>query len=337
MSEKYFTRRKFLQFGGGGLSIFFLFKYFSNFTEKVKISFQSSFLPPSFKKSMPKKWKKQNINFDQIKLVKHQKKILDSDFILINDGWTDIINFENYQNFKNLSLLDKLDRRSNIFLNTFKQEKREKLFPIGVIPYALLIKSNTNLINAAEDSWNFLFSKNLTGKIIFPKSPRILISIAEASDNKDSLGKLKSQAMMYEDKNALNWLINSEACLAIVPYSLCYKYPKIDPRISIVFPKQGVPLMWYFILTKSKVNNEKLVSWINSLEKKSNIDRFSNQGWYLPFNNDYSQSKFNQSLKSEVSLTAPSKECWEKSWSLDPLDNQSKVNYEKLWNESLTP
>ena len=337
MSAKYFTRRQFLQFGGGGLSIFFLLRYFLNFSEKVRISFQSSFLPISFKKALPKKWKKQNINFDQIKLVKYQQKILDSDFIIVNDGWADSINFENYQNLKTSSLLNKLDSRSNLFLNTFEQDKREKLFPIGVIPYSVLIKNNTELINAAKESWDFLFSKNLTGKIIFPKSPRILISMAEEIDSKDALRKLKSQAMMYEDKNALNWLLNSEACLAIVPYSLCYKYPKIDPRISIVFPKQGVPLMWNFILTKSKLNNEKLVEWINSLEKKRTIDRLSSQGWYLPFKNAYSQSKFNQSLTAQVTLNGPSKECWAKSWSIDSLDNQSKGNYEKLWNEALTP
>ncbi len=337
MSEKYFTRRQFLQFGGGVLSLFTLFKFFNDFSKKVKISFQSSFLPISFKKTFPKKWKKQEINFAEFKSEKYNNKILDSDFTLINDGWIDIINFENYQNINFLSLLDKLDQRSENFLNTFDEDKRNKLFPIGVIPYAVLIKNNKDLINSAHQSWDFLLSKKLTGKIIFPQSPRIIMSIANTIGVKNSIGKLKSQAMMFEDKNSLNWLINSEDSLAIVPYSLCYKYPKIDSRITIVFPKKGVPLMWNFILTKSKKNKEILIEWINSLEKNRTIDKLSNQGWYLPFKNDYSQSKFKQPIKSNIFSLGPSKECWENSWSLHPINSQRKINYEKLWNESLIP
>ena len=334
MSEKYFTRRQFLQFGGGGLSFFFLFRLIINFSKKVKISFQSSFLPISFKKTLPKKWEKQKINFAEFKSEGNNSKLLDSDFTLINDGWIDIINFDNYQNINYLSLLDKLDDRSSNFLNTFDEDKRSKLLPIGVVPYAVLIKNNKDLINSANESWDFLLSKNLKGKIIFPQSPRIVMSIADEIDDKNSLGKLKSQAMMFEDKNSLNWFINSEDSLAIVPYSLCYKYPKIDSRISIVFPKQGVPLMWNFMLTRSTNNKDILIDWINSLEKKRTIDKLSSQGWYLPFNSDYLQSKH----KSErFPISGPSEECWENSWSFPSLTNEQKINLENFWNESLTP
>ena len=337
MSEKYFTRRQFLQFGGGGLSFFFLFKFFSNLPKKVKISFQSSFLPISLKKTLPKRWEKQRINFAKIKSEKNNNKLLDSDFTLINDGWLDIINFENYQNINYSSLLDKLDERSENFLNTFDEDKRNKLFPIGVVPYAVLIKNNKDLINSANESWDFLLSKNLTGKVIFPQSPRIVMSIAKTIDGNNSLGRLKNQAMMYEDQNSLNWLINSEDSLAIVPFSLCYKYPKIDSRISIVFPKQGVPLMWNFMLTQSKNNKEILIEWINTLEKNRTMEKLSNQGWYLPFKKYYTQRKFNQPNKSKIDSFGPSKECWDNSWSFPDLTNLQKTNLKNYWNESLIP
>jgi len=47
--------------------------------------------------------------------------------------------------------------------------------------------------------------------------------------------------MLFDDKNMLYWLINSDAIVAIVPYSLCSKYLNIDPRLSLVFPSQGAP------------------------------------------------------------------------------------------------
>ena len=63
--------------------------------------------------------------------------------------------------------------------------------------------------------------------------------------------------------------------------------------ISIVFPDKGVPLIWNFLLSKSKINNQILIDWIKFFEKRIIVDELANQGWYLPFNNEFSQSKYN--------------------------------------------
>ena len=118
------------------------------------------------------------------------------------------------------------------------------------------------------------------------------MSIAKKINSSNPLKKLKNQAMVFDDKNMLNWLINSDASVAIVPYSLCSKYLKIDPRLSLVFPSQGVPLMWHFLLSRSNLNSAILIKWIKSLENKSIVDKLVSQGWYLPFKSDYSQSKY---------------------------------------------
>ena len=227
-----------------------------------------------------------------------------------------------------------MDKRSIDFLGSFNQNQRSKLFPIGVVPYTIIIKNNKELINAARTSWDFLLSKKLIGKIIFPQSPRIILSIAQKINSSNSLKKLKSQAMLFDDKNMLNWLINSDAIVAIVPYSLCSKYLKIDPRLSLVFPNQGVPMMWYFLLSRSNLNNAILFKWIKSLENKSIVDKLVSQGWYLPFNSDYLQSKY----KTEMLPTSgPSEKCWENSWSFPVLTNEQKINLKNIWNESLSP
>ena len=141
--------------------------------------------------------------------------------------------------------------------------------------------------------------------------------------------------MLFDDQNSINWLINSEALIAIVPYSQCIKYVKVDSRLSIVFPNKGVPLIWNFILSKSKINNQILSNWIKSFENKATIDELANQGWYLPFNSEYSQNKYN--INSKDNNFGPSKLCWENSWSLSPINNKEKSNLENLWYKSLTP
>jgi len=332
MFSKFATRREFLNCGK--LSLLFFLNSCSNLPNKVKIALQNSFYPESFKDTIPKDWKQEKINFENIKLQKNRNIIFDSDFTLINDGWITSIDFTEFEKINEYQLIENLDKRSIDYLASFNQNQRSKLFPIGVVPYTIVIKNNKELINSARTSWDFLLSKKLTGKIIFPQSPRIILSIAKKINSSNSLKKLKDQAMVFDDKNMLNWLINSDACVAIVPYSLCSKYLKIDPRLSLVFPSQGVPLMWHFILSRSNLKNQILIKWIKSLENKSIVDKLVSEGWYLPFNSDYLQNKY----KSEISpLAGPSKKCWDNSWSFPVLTNEEKINLENSWNESLPP
>ena len=332
MFSKFATRREFLNFGK--LSLLFLLNSCGNLSNKVKIALQNSFYTESFKDTIPKDWKQEKINFESIQLQKNRNAIFNSDFTLINDGWITSIDFAQFEKINEYQLIENLDNRSIDFLGSFNQNLRSKLFPLGVVPYTIIIKNNKELINSARTSWDFLLSKKLTGKIIFPQSPRIILSIAQKINSSNSLKKLKSQAMLFDDKNMLNWLINSDACVAIVPYSLCSKYLKIDPRLSLVFPRQGVPLMWHFLLSRSNLNNIILTKWIKSLEKKTTVDKLVSQGWYLPFNSYYLQSKY----KSEIfPFSGPSKECWENSWSFPVLTKEQKINLENFWNNSLTP
>jgi len=332
MLSKFATRREFLNYGK--FSLLFLLNSCSNLTNNVKIALQNSFYPKSLRDTIPKDWKQEKINFENIKLQKNRRIIYNSDFTLINDGWITSIDFAEFEKINEYKLIENLDKRSIDYLGSFNQNQRSKLFPIGVVPYTIIIKNNKELINSARTSWDFLLSKKLRGKIIFPQSPRIILSIAKKINSSKSLKKLKNQAMVFDDKNMLNWLINSEACVAIVPYNLCSKYLKIDPRLSLVFPSQGVPLMWHFILTRSNLKNQILIKWIKSLENKSIVDKLINAGWYLPFNSDYLQSKY----KSEIYPTSgPSKKCWDNSWSFPVLTNEQKINLENSWNESLTP
>jgi len=332
MFSKFANRREFLNYGK--LSLLFLLNSCSNLPNNLKIALQNSFYPKSFKDTIPKDWKQEKINFENIKLQKNRNIILNSDFTLINDGWITSIDFEEFEKINEYQLIENLDKRSIDYLGSFNQNQRSKLLPIGVVPYTIVIKNNKELINSARNSWDFLLSKKLMGKIIFPKSPRIMLSIAEKINASNSLKKIKNQAMVFDDKNMLNWLINSDACVAIVPYYLCSKYLKIDPRLSLVFPSQGVPLMWHFILSRSNLKNQILIKWIKSLENKSIVDKLVSEGWYLPFNSDYLQNKY----KSEIyPISGPSKECWDNSWSFPFLTNEEKIILENSWNEFLTP
>jgi len=329
MFNKFSNRREFLRYGW--LSILLFLNSCSNSSKSVSLALQKSFYPESFKETIPNFWEQKKVNFGNVDLEKNKNIILNSDFTLINDGWINNLNFDEFAEIKKLTLYENLDNRSIKFLNTFETNKKNKMFPVGVIPYAIIIKNNREIIKEATESWDFLLSKRLTKKIILPASPRIIISIAEKIQSSNSLAKLKSQAMLFDDQNSLNWLINSDACIAIVPFSLCSKYLKMDSRLSIVFPNQGVPLMWHFILSKSDSNYEILVRWINSLKNSSTVNNLSSQGWYLPFKNSLIKSN-KKSMKTKY--FGPSYKCWDNSWSFPVLTNAQKIKFERFWKQS---
>ena len=95
MLKRYLTRRQFLNHGK--LSLLFLLSSCSNFSKKIRISYQRSFYPQSLKNTLPESWQQESINFSELSLEKNQIKLSTSDFILINDGWLDSINFENFR------------------------------------------------------------------------------------------------------------------------------------------------------------------------------------------------------------------------------------------------
>ena len=180
-------------------------------------------------------------------------------------------------------------------------------------------------------------SKDLIGKMILPNSPRILISIAERINNKNAFEAIFNQGNIYDDINAIDWLINTDAALAILPLTICEKYQKIDSRLSIVFPNQGVPLMWNFLLINNNFDQTLLVNWIDKLLERSSLNKLIKDGLYLPFNNQYIQSKYTDMIKSARLLNRPSEECWRNSWSFNSIKESEKAELEKIWKQSLAP
>ena len=334
MFSKYLTRRDLIKFGS--LSFLSLLSSCGSSERKIKIILENSFYPKAFQDAIPNSWQIENINIEDIQRKKNFREISDTELTLVNDGWLNRIDFNDFIEFNNF-LFEKLDKRAIDFLKNFEENQKNKLFPIGVVPYAIIIKNNRDLINSARRSWDFLLSEKLSKKIIFPQSPRLIISIAKKIKTTQSLAKLKNQAKLFDDRNSLNWLINSDACVAIVPYSNCSKYLKIDSRLSIVFPKQGVPLIWYFALSRSNLSNEILLNLIKLLKSKSTVDKLSDEGWYLPIRNDYSQTKYKFKNSQTSQISGPSQECWTNSWSLPPLTSSQKLNLENYWNQSSTP
>jgi len=331
MLNNQLTRKKFLNIAK--LSVLFLLTSCKGLSKKISISFYKDFLPVSFINLLPKSWRKVNLNYGDDKL---NKNFRDKDIILINDGWISRLEFQYFSDISD-PLLNYLDQRSKNYLRTWKLPERKKIYPFGVIPYAVIIKNNERYKITNKNNWDFLLSKDFTGKMILPNSQRILISIAERINNKNSIKAIINQKNIYDDTNAIDWLINTDAVLAILPLTICEKYLKIDSRLSIVFPNQGVPLMWNLLLIKNDFNQTLLKDWIDRLLERNSLNKLIKDGLYLPFNNEYFKSSSKHTSKYARLLNRPSEECWRNSWSFNSLRESEKVELEELWKKSLAP
>ena len=331
MKNKQLTRKKFLDIAK--LSVLFLLTSCNGLSRKISIGLYKNFLPVSFINLLPKTWKKENLNYKE---DNSNKNFRNKDLILINDGWLSRVDLKLFDAISE-PLINYLDERSKYYLSNWKLFEQKKLYPIGVIPYAVIIKNNERYKITNKNNWDFLLSKDLIGKMILPNSPRILISIAERINNKNAMKAIFNKGNIYDDINAIDWLINTDAVLAILPLTICEKYLKIDSRLSIVFPNQGVPLMWNFLLINNNFNQALLLNWIDKLIDRNSINKLIKDGLYLPFNNEYIQSKYKYSSKSASLLNRPSEECWRNSWSFNSLKESEKVEFEKIWKDLLAP
>ena len=331
MINNLFNRRKFLNIAK--LSVLFLVTSCKGLSKKISIVFYKNFFPISFVDSFPRSWKKENLNYKTDNL---KKNLRDKDLVLINDGWLSKLEIKNFNDIGS-PLLNRLDDRSKNYLSNLELLESKKLYPIGVVPYAIIIKNNERYKITRKNNWDFLLSRDFIGKMILPSSPRILISLAERVNNQNAIKAIINQDNIYDDKNAIDWLLNTDAVLAILPLTICKRYLKIDSRLSIVFPNQGVPLMWNFLLINNNFNQALLMSWIQKLLDKKICNKLLKDGFYLPFDNAYIQSSYSNKIEDKIFLNRPSKECWQNSWSFNYLKKSEKVELEKIWKKSLAP
>jgi len=336
MINKFLSRRKFINITK--LSFLFLLSSCRNFSERVNIAFQKKLYPLQFIDLIPNLWQQKAISLNKFTKNSNFEDLEKIDLLLINDGWLNKVNFDDFENI-NPYLLSKLDDRSKTYLSNYDQSKQNKLMPIGINPYAVIIKNNKNYKIDNNVSWDFLFSKDLKGKIILPKSTRIVLSIMQRIKNKNLLQNFANQEFIYDDKNSLDLLVNTDAIIGIIPLSLSQKYLKIDSRLSILFPNDGVPLIWNFAMIKSSMNLKEFSDWIDLLLEPKTINRLVKAGWYLPFQtvNKDQQNNYNIDQLSSSNNAIPSKKCWDNSWSFSPLDPQEKKELETFGNNLLTP
>ena len=257
-----------------------------------------------------------------------------SDLLVLNDGWISNLPFDSLKEIKVTNIRDQLSNQANSFLEGLGKDYKNRIFPLAVSPWVIIFRNEDSLALQNKNSWEVILSDKLSNQIVFPNSPYLLISIAKKIGFGNDLSKIKSQAKLFDDRNALNWVISGRANAAILPLSSCVDNLVEDPRLSIILPKEGSPLNWTVLASPGSSSQPFPSDWFDLLWGTTYSKRLRRKGFFPPTGLIDLSSKNIRIPQKYQSIFFPEESVWNACWSLPILSFEDKKELALIWNNS---
>ena len=326
-------RRDFIKYGL--ISSLFLLSGCSTSKQKLILRGVYKSFPSEFLNSLSTAWE-----FFPVKDVGLQKNpyastlLEKTDLLVLNEGWVSNLPFDSLQEIYASDISNDFSMKTSLFLDGLGEDYKNRIFPLAVSPWVILFRNEDSLALRNKNSWEVLFSNALTNQIVFPNSPYLLISIVKKIGFVNDFSKLKSQAKLFDDRNALNWVISGRANAAVLPLSSCVDILMKDPRLSILLPQEGSPLNWT-VLASPEISPEPFpTDWFDLLWGEKYLRRVIRKGFFPPTSfSDLRRKNINVSQRYQ-SIFIPEESVWNKCWSLPVLSSEKKKELALYWNNS---
>jgi hypothetical protein len=203
-----------------------------------------------------------------------------------------------------------------------------------VSPWVLLVRSNP-VINAIKQlGWQMLLDPQLKGKIVFPSSPRVVIDLADRLEQPDALQRLRRQALTFDDRQAVNWLLKGVAKVVVLPLQRCLSLLRRDPRMEVILPNQGAPLHWTVLIRPKDAKVPLPQQWVELAWREPMRRRLLQEGWRTPLATAVLDADRSQLPGRWRSLVLPPDDLWNKCWSLPPLSPEQRISLAERWRAS---
>ncbi|AIQ96616.1 hypothetical protein [Prochlorococcus sp. MIT 0801] len=333
MNTNTLGRREFIKYGL--ISSLFLLSGCSTSQKKLALRGVTNSFPSEFVNSLSTGWE-----FFPIKDIEFNKFPYNSalkektDLLVLNDGWISGLPVNSLQEIKANNIRNNFSKQTSSFLNGLGKDYEKKILPLAVSPWVILFRNEDSLALSNKNSWEVVFSSSLTNQIVFPKSPYLLISIAQKIDLFNDFSKIKGQAKSFDDMNALNWVLSGRANAAVLPLSSCVDSLVKDPRLSVLLPQEGSPLNWTVLASPSLSPGSFPTDWFDILWGAIYLRRVISKGFLPPTNFlDLRRKNINVPKKYQ-SIFLPEESVWNKCWSLPILSFQEKKDLALNWNNS---
>ncbi len=291
----------------------------------------SKTLPTLWQQKISTPWR-----FEELKAINiDQPRWLNStDLLALGDGWLSTLNAASFQAIDAAPLQGQLGPVAIRFLAELTNPWKGKILPVGMSPWVMLFRGGPSLKNQAMQSWDVLLDPALRTKVVLPASPRLVISLAAQMQASDALRRLRAAAISFDDRHALNWLLQGDAEVAVLPVERCMAALLRDPRLTAVLPPQGAPLHWTVMLRPSPTKEPLPQAWVNQSWEEPLLSRLLSAGWVPPIDRPRLSTALSRVPNRLRDLVLPPEELWQRCWSLAPLDPSMQETLKKRWEAS---
>ena len=288
-------------------------------------------LPALWRRQLPAPWRFEPLSGSAPFQTPWPKPI---DLLALTDVWLSSFTPDQLQPVAAPALDAELGALGRRFLREAPADWASKLLPVGVSPYVLLFRREGLALPAADAGWMTLLDPAFKGKVLLPDSPRLLMSLADHLDDPDGLRRLREAAISFDDRYGLNWLLQGDARVAVLPLQRCMQALKRDPRLTAVLPEAGSPLHWTLLARPALTAEPLPQAWVSQAWTSPLRARLLAQGWIPPLPREVLLEAGSRIPTDLRSLVLPSQEVWSRSWSLYPLDADEVLSLQARWRAS---
>ncbi|MEC7898102.1 MAG: ABC transporter substrate-binding protein [Cyanobacteriota bacterium] len=257
-----------------------------------------------------------------------------TDLLALTDGWLAGLAPSRLQAIATSPLESQLGRLGQRFLADTPEAWSGLMLPVGFSPWVMLIRRESGTAPDLDAGWNILLDPAFEGKLLLPSSPRLLVSLADRISGPDPLRRLRAAALSFDDRFALNWLLQGEARLAVLPLQRCMGALQRDPRLMVVLPQQGAPLHWTLLLRPTGTAEPVPQAWVEEAWTPPLLPRMLSQGWIPPLPAATLAAAANRVPSRLLPALLPPATVWDACWTLFPLDPSQTLPLQVRWNAS---
>ncbi len=257
-----------------------------------------------------------------------------TDLLALTDGWLSGLKPSQLQAIAAPELEAQLNPVGQRFLANTPEAWSDLLLPVGFSPWVMLIRRDGGAAPDPDAGWNTLLDPAFQGKLLLPSSPRLLISLADRISGPEPLRRLRAAALSFDDRFALNWLLQGEARLAVLPLQRCMSALQRDPRLMVVLPQQGAPLHWTLLLRPEGTSEPLPQAWVEEAWTPPLLDRLLSQGWIPPLSAATLTAAISRVPSRLIPVLLPPPTVWDACWTLFPLDSYQTLQLQDRWRAS---
>ena len=291
-------------------------------------------VPGRWQKALPSPWQFLPLKAEDAITLQDKAQREAVDLVALTDGWLSSFPPDLLQPVQTAPLQMQLDQTAAEFLQLQGAARAAQLLPVAVSPWVMVFRHGDQWRSRAADSWEVLLDPALSGQVVLPKSPRLVIDLADRMDAPDALRRLRRQVLTYDDRQGINWLLKDKARVLVTPLQRCMTLLRRDPRLNAVLPASGAPLHWTLLIRPADTLEPLPQAWVETAWSLPMLSRLVASGWRPPLKS-LEIPELRAGLPSRWrDLLLPPLDVWSRCWSLPPLTQQQRATLSRRWRAS---